>query len=261
MKRFEQVTPAGLWLIPFVLAAAGCGADGTGGGDTNPSGDTLADPVPVACADQVILALDLQPTVAPGLITNADTGSAWDTDVDARAGGFGANPPDAYVYGSFTDSGLSKVAIDDESALESMDWDIAFRRYIIRINSGDSGPSAVVAFRMPNGTTFDAVDAVPASAEFYPDDDFSPTCTIINDGSGLDPSPATALSGFWSYSSCLQMTGNVYLIELRSGRHLKLEVLHYYKASAQAQCQSSPGTFQSMGAESGSIGVRWAFLD
>ena len=46
------------------------------------------------------------------------------------------------MYAKFTANGLVKLdTLSDMTALDSMDWDIAFRRYVVRINSGFSGPS------------------------------------------------------------------------------------------------------------------------
>ena len=41
----------------------------------------------------------------------------------------------------FTPNGLEKVEIDDETALESMDWDMSLRRFILRLNGGATGAS------------------------------------------------------------------------------------------------------------------------
>ncbi len=103
-----------------------------------------SDPTPVSCEEQMIPEMALQPGVAPGQISNDASDrqqGLWLSEIDATAGGAFSNPPHAYVYGRFTDNGMEKVDLGDEAALESMDWDIAFRRHIIRLNGGASGPS------------------------------------------------------------------------------------------------------------------------
>ncbi len=236
--------------------SGGGGGDGGGGGGT---GLLCTDPAEVPCSDQVFQALDLQADIAPGLIENAPDGTGWRSQIDATAGGFGASPPDSYVHAVFTDAGLTKVDISDESSLDSMEWDIAFRRYVIRINSGNSGPSCVRAATIAGPPSYDDVTDVPAGIDnsLAVDEYFTATCEIIPDTSGLG-GPAVALSGFWQYTVCVSMTGNVYILLLRNGRRLKLEVTHYYNEAAQAQCNS--GTAPSSSNGSGNIQMRWAFL-
>ena len=234
----------------------GSGSGGSGGG----AAATCAEPTPVACADAVIQQMNLKGDVAPGEITNEADGAGFVSIIDATAGGFGAADPDAYVYGKFTATGLEKVAISDEDALESMDWDIAFRRYIMRINSGDSGPSCVTAARtVPGSTTYEALAAVPEGLKYNKDDYFTDdSCELIPDGSGLEGSPATALSSYWTYPGCVAMTGNVFVLELRDGTHLKLIVDGYYKdLDAQKQCNDTGTSGMAAGA---TMRVRWAML-
>ena len=122
------------------------GSGGAGGGGPTP---VCTDPGRVPCSDQVILGMNLQADPAPGLIANVADGEGWYSLVDATAGGAFNPNPHSFVYGKFTDTGLVKVDISDEASLDSMDWDIAFRRYVVRINSGNSGPSCVTAARLP----------------------------------------------------------------------------------------------------------------
>jgi hypothetical protein len=212
--------------------------------------------------------LDLQTDVAPGAVENAADGSGWYSLVDATAGGFGANPPDSYVYARFTSTGLEKVEISDETALDSMDWDVAFRRYMIRINSGNSGPSCVTAATVAGSPppTYDSITTLPGGLTFGADEFFtaSPECAIIEDNSGLPGSPAVALAGYWSYGTCMAMTGEIYVLQLRSGQYLKLTVTQYYwdaqaadPGAGQAACDAS-GTSPATG--SANIHFRWAFL-
>jgi hypothetical protein len=276
-----------LFLCSIAAASAACGEDdpsqagstssntggtgGTGGiggsgGSGGGSAAVCSEPTEVACADAIILAMNLKTEPAPGLINNEADGPGWRSTIDATAGGFMAPDPHAYVYGRFTENGLEKVAISDEQALDSMDWDIAFRRYIIRVNSADSGPSCVQAARtLPGSTTYEALAAVPDLIQAEPDkyyktdDYFTESCELIPDGSGIDDSPATALSSYWTYPNCVAMTGNVFVVKLKDGRHLKLIVDSYYKDPAgQEQCNMNGGS--SGGSPGATIRMRWAFL-
>lgn len=259
--------------IPLSLLGASCGDDGasggggggTGAGDTTggggQAGPVCTEPTPVPCEDDVVLQMNLQDDVTPGETTSmADMGSgSFLSTVDATAGGAFATDPDSYTYARFTDAGLEKVAISDLDALTSMDWDIAFRRYVVRINSGHSGPSCVTAARVPPGTTYADLDSVSEDLTFRSDEYFTDTCDLVPDGTGLDGSPATALSSYWTYPGCVQMTGNVYVIRLASGRHVKLVVERFYNEAAQEQCQTQ-GSVPMSNNGSGNFLVRWAFL-
>lgn len=243
---------------------SGGGNTGSGGGDTGSGGSGGGSAGPkcseeVPCSDQVIQQLDLQPTVAPGLIANQPDGSGWMTQVDGTAGGFGAQPPHAYVYGRFTDTGLEKVNISDEDALDSKDWDIAFRRFIVRLNSGNSGPACVVAAPIPGAPAYDDVAAVPDNLPQYRADEyFTEGCTLIDDGSGLG-SPATALASYWEYPGCVAMTNNVFIVQTNEGKRLKLTVTDYYTPDIQDQCDTT-GSVPMSGSGAANFRLRWAFL-
>jgi hypothetical protein len=207
----------------------------------------------------VILEMNLRSNVAPGLIDNQPDGAGWSTHVDATAGGAFNPDPDSYVYGRFTANGLEKIDISDEGSIDSMDWDIAFRRYVIRANSGHSGPSCVRAARVAGAADYESLAEIPSSLVYHRDEYFTPSCELIPDGSGLPNSPATALSGYWTYPGCVQMSYNLYVLELADGRHLKLMVTSYYEDPYQQQCQDTDSVPQS-GSGSANIRFRWAFL-
>lgn len=244
-----------------------CVSPGTGGGGGEDAGATggggggafSCDRTPVECSDQAIQQLDLKSTVAAGLITTSADGTGFKSTVNATGGGF--PPTDSYVYARFTATGLEKLPISDLTGLDSMDWDIAFRRYVIRINSGDSGPSCVAAQALAVGASYDTTAAIPT--DFLPEgDDFltrAPACAFVDDGSGLGSSPRTYLSSFYQYTGCVSMTGRVYVLRTQLGRHVKLTVTTYYATeAAQQTCET---TTSSGGALGGTIRVRWAYLD
>ncbi|MBI5509272.1 MAG: HmuY family protein [Deltaproteobacteria bacterium] len=245
---------------------AGCGSDDAGDPNPLPSGNLCDTPVVSPCMDQAITQAGLKGTVAKGLITNASEGNGvWASEIDATAGGL--TPTESYVYAAFGDAGLVKLNLDDESAFNDMVWDVAFRRFVIRINSGDSGPSCDVAAVLGSNVRFDSVTLVPTSLTYYSDDFMSdpPACTMNTDASGMN-SPAVFMGGFWhhvnnAYGGCLQMTDQVYILQVRSGRHVRFTVTHYYNATPQEACDTDPASFNAMGQGSGHVGVRWAFLD
>jgi hypothetical protein len=210
---------------------------------------------PIPCDDQVIQQMNFKTNVAPGLITDAPDGNGFWSTIDATAGGFMYT--DSYVYAKFTDKGLVKVDLMDEESITSTDWDIAFRRFVIRINSGNSGPSCVTAAKMKPGVTYDSLTSVPADANFVADEYFTASCELIPEASGLG-SPATALHGFWTYVNCVQMSGNIYVVQKADGTAVKLTITDFYEPTLQEQCNTTGAV--PMGTPGAMIRMRWALL-
>ncbi|HEY8430607.1 MAG TPA: HmuY family protein [Sandaracinaceae bacterium] len=256
-------------ILAFVLAVASAcdsadrGADAgspdAGPPDAGPMRTAVCtEPTPPSCVDEQILELALYAEPNLAAIENTPDGDGWLSHVDATAGGF--SPTQSYVYARFTNDGLVRVDIGDEEAFDSMEWDIAFRRFVIRLNSGVSGPSCVGAFRAPAGADYDTLAPPPDDTEYRVEQYFTEeTCEIVPDGSGLG-SPGTALQSFWQYPGCVQMTGNVYVIRLANGRRLKLTVTAFYEPSYQRMCQDT-GSVEPGVNGAGNIRLRWQFLD
>lgn len=230
-------------------------------GDTPPPEPVCTEPAEeVLCRDQSLVALNMTPEDStPGDIVNEQRDGYIHSTVDATAGGF--NGTQGFVYGRFTDDGLAKVELTDDASFDSMEWDISFRRYVMRLNSGTGGPSCVTGARTAPGTDFTELDSVPAGVTFNSEEFMTAgTCQIIADGSGLPSSPTTVLQNYWNYQGCLKMTGNVYVLELASGRHVKLTVTHYYNEAAQEECNED-GTTTTTPTGSGTLQLDWAFID
>jgi hypothetical protein len=240
-----------------IVFATDGGAEGEGEGELPAA--VCTDPVEVPCRDQAFVALGMNLSdAAPGEIASTDEGDGvFTVDVDARAGGF--NGDGGFVYGRFTDTGLQKVELLDDASFDSMDWDIAFRRFVIRVNSGTSGPSCVTAARTGPATEFDTLDDVPANLTFNAEAFMSDpeTCELVADGSGLG-SPGVVLQNWWVYPGCVATTGNVYVLSLADGRHVKLVVTQYYGGDGAQQTCNVDNT---SAGESGRVQLRYAFLD
>jgi HmuY protein len=214
----------------------------------------------VQCTDQSIQQLPLFRPVNNGAIGNMMSGTVFTSTIDATAGGI--TPTESYVYAKFSDAGLTAVAVGDEDAFNSLDWDIAFRRYVIRLNSGVSGPSCVTGARTLPGTTFDSFTRGPLDVNllaltFNAEQYFTGTCDFVPDGSGLG-GPGTVLQSYWSYATCLTMTGNVYILQLASGQYVKLQVLDYYTPASQMQCDTLGTLPQPSGGAN--FTIEWAIL-
>jgi hypothetical protein len=177
-------------------------------------------------------------------------------EVDASAGGF--PPTEGFVYARFTPAGLEKVELGDDDAMESLDWDIAFRRFVIRVNSGSGGPSCVTAALPNESVAFDDVDASfsdPGAVESFYDEQ----CKLETESSGVG-SPDTLLHSFWVYPGCVAMSDQVFVLGLRDGRRVKLAVEQYYgDAEVQRACNEL-GTLPAGATKSGHLVLRWSDL-
>jgi hypothetical protein len=214
-----------------------------------------ASATPVRCLEPSIDQLNLKSVPSTWEIKEeGTTPGEFHTYVDARAGG--SQVTQSYTYARFTPQGLSGVELDDQAALASADWDIAFRRFVIRVNSGVSGPSCTTVARLPAGTSFDSVKAVDASWEFLPEDYFSESCEVISESELGDP--RTRLSSFWRYEACVAMTGSVFVARLADGKHVKLQVTSYYAPEQQAVCDTTDKV--PAPPDAARIRLKWAYL-
>ena len=235
-------------------------ADSGGAGD---SGDDAGDPVEPACTEPVEVAcfddlwLDLSmhdDRTNEGAVSTVADGDDFVSTLDASSGGYDRASRNAWLYVKFTDEGMSKVDIDDETALESMDWDLSLRRYIVRLNGGDSGPSCVGAAAFLESSYAD-LTSVPDGLPYILDDYYTSDCTLTTDSSGLPGSPSVALGAWWSYSTCVQTTEVPFLVQLADGRVVKMVIEAYYGAN-QDNCNNRgrPGD------DSAVYTIRWRFM-
>ena len=249
----------GTFLLVVPIAVACGGSSSTGQPDMVVSAQRCTMPGAPTCTDNQIQDLTLQKAPSPdtrSIVSTAD-GMGFTSAIDASAGGI--NATESYVYAKFTATGLTKVAIGDEAAFASMDWDIAFRRFIIRLNSGVSGPSCVDGARTAAGTAYNTLAAEPTGLEFRTEAYYTSSCDLVPDGSGLG-SPGTALQSFWRYPGCVQMTDNVFVVRLADGRRVKLVVTHYYEQSVQDYCDANDKILATDSGKAAQVGLRWAFL-
>ena len=244
----------------LVLAlAAGCVDKGDdSGGEGEGEGEALTpvceEPTAVTCEDDLVLSLSYQEEVSDGEVSTEVEGDDFYTFVDATAGGYSHSDENPWVYIKFTPDGAAKVEISDEESLDSMNWDLAARRFILRLNGGDSGPSCVGAATLLESAYAD-VDSVPDGVTYALDDFFTDDCTFVNDSSGLEGSPQVALSAWWEYPGCVATTGYPFLVQLADGHVIKLVVETYYETD-QEVCNETG----SPPADGGYIRIRWRYL-
>ncbi len=144
--------------------------------------------------------------------------------VDATAGGLNNAALEPFVYLRFSnDTTAEKISISDPDSFDSTDWDIAFKRYVVRINSGDSGTGNVTVARV-QADSLAEVTEIPSS--FLADDWATETCALVTDQIG---GPLTAI-GEWYIPSPGTLTpkNEVYVLRLADDNYVKLRILNYY---------------------------------
>src|SRR5262249_30487451 len=107
---------------------------------------------------------------------------------------------------------------------------------------------------------FENIEASPGGG-----DDPNP-CAFVPDYNGLPGAPMTALSSYYEYRTCVEMTGKVFVLELANGKHIKLLVESYYPPEMQPLCDNADpllGTSPLPESYDGEVTftLRWAFLD
>jgi hypothetical protein len=232
-----------LLLIPLA-AACDPGGGGDGGDD-----DTVQLPDGggggIQCTDpQKVLPEGWTPVnkVSAGQVGSTGAGTIT-TTIDATAGGFGASAGEPFVYLSFTGGAAAKVSLADPDSFASSDWDLAFKRYVIRANGGDSGPGGVAVAKV-DAASLAEVTAVPTPSNFLDDQFATDACVLVMDQLGA---PITAV-GEWYIANGMTLTPKpvVHVVKLRDGSHIKLRIVSYYGGQG--------------GTQSGYFTVEWAAL-
>ena len=213
------------------------------------------DLTPVECEDDLILDLSLHDSISEGSVSTTTDGDDFVTSVDATAGGYQNASSNPWVYIKFTEQGAQKVEISDEAALESADWDMSLKRFLVRLNGGDSGPSCVGAAVFLE-ESYASLTSIPDGISYVQDDYYTSDCSFINDSSGLPDSPQTAMSPWWEYPGCVATTGYPFVIQLADGNLVKLVIEAYY-AENQENCNINGA----MGSGSANFTLRWSFMD
>jgi hypothetical protein len=210
------------------------------------------DPVEPECVDDLIQGLSFNAKVSDGTIDESLEGEDFVALIDATAGGSSAQSRNPWLYVRFTPDGLQQVEVEDEESLEDMTWHLSLKRYILRLNSGDSGPSCVLGADVAR-KTYDEVTEVPDSVDWREEDFYDDDCELVADMLG---GPETVLNGWWTYVSCVETTGTPYLLQLEDGSVVKLVVTGYYENDGQTECEETGATSE----ESGWVTIRWRFL-
>lgn len=218
-------------MMIVLLFVAGCSSPSTGSDAGMDAGTEASSPMDAAeggggaCSavvKQLLTPVDMVST--RDVLILADSGGVKTVYVDGSAGGF--MPTEARVYVKLATA--TRVDITDTQAATSMDWDLAFKRYVIFQNSGDAGPG--MGGTLAVSKAFDQVTMADATgktllAEQFTDKDCNPITDMLG---GVN----TTMSTWYDYdmqTMAVTPKANVtYVIRSASGVLYKLAIQSYY---------------------------------
>jgi hypothetical protein len=126
----------------------------------------------------------LHTRVSTGAVNVTEEAGVWTAVIDASAGGSMASRNNPFVYLDL-DNGGAKVEITDMASLDDTRWELAFKRVVIRTNSGDSGVGDTQLAKELD-TTFETAPAPdPSNASLWAiDETVDEECELLTDPIG-----------------------------------------------------------------------------
>lgn len=203
------------------------------GSSSTTGGKSGVDPTPSACSAalrQSLSLVDEVSTAAVSVLSEADEERTL--YIDASVGGLDGQDTHPWVY---IDLATGKaVAVTDLEALSSQAWDLAFKRSVVRTNSGDSGPGEGGAIRI--ALPWDAVDASTLGNKVLPTESwFDADCMLELDAS---QNLVTTFSGWSKYDEANHVLSAapdvVFITAAANGLLYKVSVLDYYSTPTGA---------------------------
>lgn len=146
-----------------------------------------------------------------------------------------ARSKETWMYFDF--SRASVVAVQNPKA---DDWDLAFRRHVIRSNGGATNSAAQAALLSLPGQDLKAVRAVPKAATFTPD--------MRTTQRPFPYNPVVKKWYNYSYmSNVLVPKAVVYVVRTQDGKYAKLRILSYYCEGNISGCMTFEYVYQGDG--------------
>lgn len=128
--------------------------------------------------------------VNAGEVTFASDADIQSATIDAASGGAAQAETTSYVYVDLDTA--AKLELSDVDAFEDADWDIAFNRAMIRVNSGDSGPGKWMVARV-DAAFAEAAPPSPQDTSWTTDTFIADDCEVQTEGMGT----LTTAFGIW----------------------------------------------------------------
>jgi hypothetical protein len=218
-----------LALFAIASSLAACSSEpltgDTTGGGSNAGGKQSMEPRP--CSGALKQSLSLVDEVSTATVATLDeVGSERTLYVDASAGGIDGQDQHPWVYLSLATG--KAVAVSDLDALSQTSWDLAFKRFLVRTNSGDSGPGQGGAIRI--ALPWDQVESATLGSKAVPVEEwFDADCMLQVDMATMEL--ITTFSGWSEYDDVnhvLSAADVVFIVKSAAGELYKLQILDYY---------------------------------
>ena len=208
-----------------VDTAGAAGSSATGGSGAT-AGSASVVPTPSGCSAALKQSLSLVDEVSTARVSIVSE----DTDertlfVDASVGGLNGQDSHPWVYIALATG--EAVAVTDLEALSSTAWDLAFKRSVVRTNSGDSGPGMGGAIRI--ALPWDTVTRTTLGTKALPTEAwFDADCMLALDSA---QNLVTTFSGWSEYDETnhvLSAADVVFITAGADGSLYKVAILDYY---------------------------------
>jgi hypothetical protein len=213
-----------------LVAVLGCSSsaidDGAAAGGAENSGDAAPQRPASQCSAALRQALSLVDEISGARVLLLDAAKGESTlYVDASAGGIDGGDEYPWVYLSLAEA--AGVALSDLEALESAAWDLAFKRFLVRTNGGDSGPGRGGALRI--GLPWDRVDGDTLGSRMVPTEEwFDEDCNLLVDEMGAIVTTYSGWSEYDPATHVLAPADAVFITRAAGGDLFKVAILDYY---------------------------------
>lgn len=181
------------------------------------------------CDDAPLADWPLHEDISGEAITATTADGVTTIEVEATAGGSQASSDNPFIYLDLATG--EKVEVNDVEAFSNTEWDLAFRRTVIRSNGADSG-SADVSVAKVIDTTFADVTSAPTGDNAWAQDVYyEQDCTLITDPIGypvtafnyLNPSKSSA--SWYEYPGLAPTDGEIYVVDVpEESKTYKMEI-------------------------------------
>ncbi|RYZ05253.1 MAG: hypothetical protein EOO73_20770 [Myxococcales bacterium] len=215
-------------LLALIVISSACSSTSIpdeGAAGSSASGGSTSPP-PRACSGALKQSLGLVDEASSADVTVLSEAAPERTlYVDASAGGIDGQDEHAWVYVSLATG--EAVTLTDLAALESRAWDLAFKRFVVRTNSGDSGPGRGGAIRI--GLDWEQVDASTVGDKILPIEEwFDDDCTLKVDENAELITTFTGWSEYDPVEHVLNAADVTYVVAGAEGALYKVAILDYY---------------------------------
>jgi hypothetical protein len=172
------------------------------------------------CGDALVTDWPLHEAVSTESVSATTADGVTTLEVEAAAGGSQQSSGNPFIYVDL-EAG-EKVELNDIEAHASTDWDLAFKRVVIRSNSADSGAGDVSIAKLTD-TTFADVTEAPSNDDAWEQDvSYDEDCEPLLDPIGTLKTAVNHLNTFansqswYEYPGLNPAEGEIYVIDVPS---------------------------------------------